>query len=269
MKTLAIFSDGHTNSLFGLAKPAVKLDNGDDVIAGATRQFIYKTYMDILDEVEKRKRGKLYSVLNGDMGEGDYKERTTTLITKDKARIVGYMNDVYDPIFQMSKGVWVVRGTEAHVGCNGELEEAMASNFKNTIKDDDLFSWKSLFLNLEGVTLDIMHHPPSNGGGRPMNRGAIVDRLASDTLFQYANNGEIAPRIVVRSHLHGFMDSDGVFWTRGIITPPLSLLTPFNFRSGINRENSLGCVLIHCHNGEYEIEPIVKKARKPQWQVVK
>lgn len=250
--------------------PKVKLDNGDDVTAGELRRFIYKTYRGLLEQVEKRKRGKLYSVLNGDMGEGDFKERTTSLITKDKTRIVGYMNDVYDPIFQMSTGVWNNRGTEAHIGCNGELEELMAQNFKNTIKDPDgNASWKSLFLNFEGVTIDIMHHPASNGGGRPMNRGNVVDRLASDTMFTYANSGEVPPQLVIRSHLHGYMDSYDRFRTRGIITPPLSLLTPYQFRSGINRENSLGCILIHCHNGEFEVEPIIEKARKPQWQVVK
>ena len=270
MKTLAIFSDGHTNSHVGLAMPKVRLDNGDDVQAGELRKFIYRTYMDILEDVEKKKKGALYSVLNGDMGEGDYKERTTSLITRDKTLILGYMNDVYDPIFQTSKGVWVVRGTEAHVGCNGELEEGMARNFKNAIKDEDTASWRSLFLNFEGVTMDIMHHPASNGGGRPMNRGNTVDRLAADTMFMYANAGDVPPQLVIRSHLHGYMNSYDRFRTRGIITPPLSLLTPYNFRSGINRENSLGCLLIYCHNGEYEIDDtLIRKARKPKWQSVK
>lgn len=270
MKTLAIYSDGHTNSYVGLAKPErLRLDNGDIVSAGEVRRFIFHTFEDILEQVDKRKRGDLYSVLNGDAGEGDYKGRTTTIISRDAAQIQKYMNDVYAPIFQMSKGVWVVRGTEAHVGCNGALEESLAANFRNTIKDKNTDSWQALFLNIDGVTMDIMHHPKGSGTSRPMNSQGLVDRLASDALFEYANAGDAPPQLVVRSHLHGYKDSHNAFRTRAIITPPLSLLTPYNYRSGINHENALGCILIHCENGQYEVEPIIMKARKQTWQVVK
>jgi hypothetical protein len=130
------------------------------------------------------------------------------------------------------------------------------------------YSWQWLPLNLDGVRMDIMHHPKGGGGGRPMNSQGGIDRIASDTLFQYANDGETPPHLVIRSHLHGYRDSRDAFRTRAIITPAMSLLTSYVYRIGINVSQPVGAVLIFCESGSYKVVPMLYPVRKASWQVI-
>jgi hypothetical protein len=114
--------------------------------------------------------------------------------------------------------------------------------------------------------MDIGHHPPSSGGGRPMNSQGVADRLAADTMFAYANAGEVPPNLVLRGHLHRYVDSRDAFKTRGIIVPSFSLLTAFTRRLGINDNPKIGCLLIYCDRGEYEVEPILYSPKRTTWQ---
>lgn len=270
MKTIAIVSDSHCNSTVGLAKPDIKLDDGDRVSAGVLRRWIFNQFEGVLEEIDKKKRGQLVGVINGDAIELDDKDRSLQLITHNTTEAVQIAVDVFTPFFEMAHSVYVVRGTTAHVGKSAQGEEALARNFDNTVPDPDSNSqtWRSLLLECEGVRLDIMHHPPSNGGGRPMNSQSLIARIAADTLFQYANRGKLPPHFVVRSHLHGYRDSGNSFRTRAIITPALSLLTEYAYRIGINESEPIGAILIYCENGQYEVEPILRKAPERSWQIL-
>jgi len=271
MKTLAVISDTHTNSIVGLSKPEIKLDDGSVVSSSIPRRWLFWTFNEILLEIDKRKKGELYGLLNGDAIELDAKKRNPTeLITQNQERAVEMGVEVFEPFFQMCTGVYVMRGTQAHTGEQAQAEEALAQNFDNTIRNDETgrASWWHLPLVFDGVLMDICHHPRGGGTGRPMNSQNGIDRIASDTLFLYANNGDVAPHLVVRSHLHGYRDSGNAFRTRAIITPAMSLLTSFTHRIGINFSEDVGVVLIHCHNGEYEIEPLKYPVRRTQWQIL-
>jgi hypothetical protein len=101
-----------------------------------------------------------------------------------------------------------------------------------------------------------------------MNSQSGIDRIASDTLFMYANDGQVPPHLVIRSHLHGYKDSRDAFRTRAIITPAMSLLTGFTHRIGINMSEPIGAILIHCHEGKYHVEPLTYPVRKPTWEIL-
>jgi hypothetical protein len=193
------------------------------------------------------------------------------LISKNKSEIIEIAREVFEPFFQMCEGVYVTRGTQAHTGLQAEYEELFASNFDNTIRNPETnrFTWWHLPLILDGVRIDACHHPRGGGGGaRPQNSQSGVDRIAADTLFFYANNREAPPHLVIRSHLHGYRDSYDAFATRAIITPPMSLLTPYPRRLGINFSEDVGAVLIYCDNSEYFVEPLKYPVRKPEWQTI-
>jgi hypothetical protein len=266
--TLAIFSDAHTNSTVGLSMPSVELQEGDKVVAGSLRSWIFHSFMDLLEQIDKKKRGELYGVLNGDMIEVDAKHRTIQTLSRDVAEINRMATDLWEPFFQSAARVWVVRGTEAHVGANSQAEELLAANFDNTVKNEETgkATWAQLLLDVDGVRLDIMHHP-SGGMGRAINSHGIADRLAVDTLFEYANAGEVIPNLVIRSHLHRYVDSHDAYRVRAIITPALTFNTSYIFRIGVSRQNDIGGLLIHCDGGEYEVEPLLYKARRPEWQI--
>jgi hypothetical protein len=270
LKTLLVISDTHSNSIVGLSKPIITLDDGSSVSANTARRWLFHTFEDILEQAEKKRNGDLYGLLNGDIVETDSKNRhRTELISQNKEEARKMAIDVLEPFFAMCKGVWVDRGTEAHTGEQAQYEESIAANFDNTIKNPETgnYSQWHLPLELDGVKIDACHHPRGGGGGaRPMNSQSGVDRIASDTLFFYANKRELPPHLVIRSHLHGYRDSYDAFATRAIITPPMSLLTAYTYRLGINFAEDVGAVLIYCDNGEYFVEPLRYPVRKPEWQ---
>lgn len=270
MKTLVVISDTHSNSTVGLAKTDIQLDDGDHVAAGTVRRWLWQRYVDILDQVKKEARGDIYGVVNGDAIELDSKNRSVQTITNNKNTAHGIACDTLEPFFDMCKGVYVTRGTEAHTGPSAQAEEAVAGNFSNTIKNEETgnYSWWHLPLIFDGVKMDIAHHPKGGGSGRPMTSQSGIDRIASDALFSYANDGERPPDLVLRSHLHGYKDSMNAFRTRAIITPALSLLTAYGHRIGINTDNDIGAIMIFCDQGKYFVKPILKKVPRPQWQEI-
>jgi hypothetical protein len=253
----------------GLAKPTVNLDDGDQVSAGTARRWLYWTFTDILKQVKEKARGDIYGLINGDVIESDAKNRSWQTITRNQSDIHAMACDTWEPFFEMCKGVWVTRGTEAHTGKSAHFEEDFAKNFTNTMRDEETgrASWWYLPLILDGVKMDVAHHPRA-GSGRPMNSQSGIDRVASDTLFTYANDGEIPPQLVIRSHLHGYRDSRDAFRTRAIITPAMSLLTSYVYRIGINVSQPVGAIMIYCHEGKYHVEPLLYPVRKPTWQAV-
>jgi hypothetical protein len=269
LKTLLIISDSHSNSTVGLAKPSVNLDDGDNVSAGTARRWLFHTFEDILKKVQDKRRGDLYAVLNGDVVELAAKHKSYQVITQNETEAVNMAAEVFEPLFQMCKGVYTIRGTEAHAGPSARAEEAFAGNFDNTIRTENgRASWWHLPLIFDGVRMDIMHHPKGGGNGRPYNKQNGVNALASDKLFEYANDGEVVPDLVIRSHLHGYKDSKDNFRTRAIITPAMSLLTSFVYRIGINISQPVGAILVYCDKGRYFVEPLLYPVRKAEWQIV-
>ena len=116
--------------------------------------------------------------------------------------------------------------------------------------------------------MDIAHHPKTGPGGRPMNKQNGILRIASDSVFEYANEGQPLPKLVIRSHLHGYRDSLDAFRVRAIITPAMSLLTANTHRIGINASEPIGGLLITCHEGKYHVEPLLTKVRKQSWMIL-
>jgi hypothetical protein len=271
VKTLLVVSDPHSNSTVGLSKPTIGLDDGSAVSANIARRWLFHTFQDILEQTQKKYNGELYALLNGDIVETDDKGRDSTgLITQNKTEAVEIATEVFEPLFQMCKGVFVTRGTEAHTGKQAQYEEAFAGNFDNVIRDEETgrASRWHLALELDGVRIDACHHPRGAGSGRPMNSQSGVDRIASDALFTYANDGLPPPHLVLRSHLHGYKDSHDAFRTRAIITPPMSLLTPYAYRIGINVSNPVGAVLIFCDDSYYFVEPLLYTVQRKQWVIL-
>ena len=270
MKTLAVISDLHSNSTVGLAPINIKLDDGDNVGAGTVRRWLWYRYQEILEQINKEKKGDLYGVINGDAVELDAKNRSQQVITRKTTEAIEIANETLEPFFGICKGGYVLRGTEAHVGASGEAEEAIAKNFDNAIHNEETgtASWWYLPLIFDGVKMDIAHHPKGGGAGRPFSSQSGIDRVASDALFEYANSGLTPPHLVIRSHLHGYKDSRDAFRTRAIITPAMSLLTAYGHRIAFNTDNHTGAIMIYCHNSEYYVKPLLQKVPRPQWVVM-
>jgi hypothetical protein len=266
MTSVVILADTHSNHKMGLNPPEITLEEGDTWGACEIQKITWNSYMDCIEKVKKIK-GEKIGIVNGDYIDIDEKNRTNQIISRDEATISSIGGDVIDPLARLCKKMYFVRGTEAHVGKGGAAEELIASDFTNAVvcPETKKKSWWYLPLEVEGVRMDIAHHPQTNGGGRPFNTQGAIDRLASDTLFMYANRGDKPPDLVIRSHIHRYLDSRDAFRVRAIITPPFTLLGAFARRLGINDEPQLGAIAIHCSGGKYEVEPILYQPRRTVW----
>jgi len=266
MTAIVVFADTHSNHKMGLNPPEAWLEEGDKWNACDIQKLTWDTYLDCLQKV-KRIKGEKIGLVNGDYVDIDPKDRTNQIISRDISTSTGIGIEAIEPFTRLCKKVYFVRGTEAHAGKGAEAEEIVARDFDHAVKcpDTKKSSWWHLLLEVDGVRLDIAHHPSASGGGRPFNSQSPIHRLASDTLFNYANRGETPPDLVIRSHVHRYLDSRDAFRVRAIITPPFTLLGAYARRIGINEEPQLGCIVIHCSGGKYEVEPILYTPRRQQW----
>lgn len=264
--TIAGIADLHLASTVSLCTPTVNLDDGGTYHASAAQLYLYRCWNSYLDQIEKRRCGDVIGVSNGDLGEGDYKQRSTQVITRNKSTITSLAANILDPLVKLSTGgFFVIRGTGAHVGPSAELEEEIAQDIGAiACPETNTASWWVLPLTIEGVRLLIYHHPGTNGAGRPMNKFSGIDRLASDIVFTYANDlRQEPPDIVMCAHIHEFRSSYDHFRTEAITLPCFSFKTEYIYRIGkAAANNRIGGVLIHCNAGEYEIEPILYQPKQ-------
>lgn len=263
--TLACIADLHIGGTTSLCKPVVNLDDGGTYHASEHQRFIWRSWNNFLEQAEKRKAGNLLTLINGDLPEGDYKSRSAQVITRNKATISGMCAETITPLASMSdQGVIFVRGTEAHAGPSAELEEEIAKDTDNAIPcpETDKYSWWTVSLTIERVPILAYHHPGGNGGGRPMNAFSSIDRLAADTLFNFANAGKEPPRLVICSHIHQYKDSYDHFRVRALTLPCWTFKNAYAHRLGLGATaNTIGGALIHFGAGEYEVEPFIYVAK--------
>lgn len=247
-----VISDTHINSSVAVSPPTVNLDDGGTYRSSRIQRALWESWNDFHAQAERITEGMTRVLfLNGDIGELDTKRRSNQLITLNKATIQRIVLDVLEPALRYADHVVVVRGTMAHTGKAGWLEEAIAADLDNAIPSgNDVFSWYQFRGVLSGVKFDVAHHGKM-GSIRQTSKGAAV-RLAIDTMDKYRDMGESPPDVVIRSHNHRRADSGRNYPTFAMFTPAWQMMTEFGYRIGA--ENSLadigGDVFI-CEGGRY------------------
>jgi hypothetical protein len=250
-------ADTHIGSSVALCKPGANLDDGGTYQLSKGQRWLWRNWETLLAKVEQTDCDELYTFLNGDLAEMDAKGRSYQLITPNTANIKALAADIFDPLAKMSAGLFVLRGTMAHAGKSAEAEETIARDLGAVqCPETGASSWWGLRWQVEGVRFDIAHHPPGSGGGRPMNSQSMIDRLASDTLFNYANAREPLPHLVIRAHIHQHKDSRDAFAVRAVTLPAWTLATEYVHRIAPHALADIGAVLVHCSAGHYEVEPV-------------
>jgi len=166
---IIVYGDTHPNSLVGLCPPIVVRDNGSQHHYSDAQAWLWEQWLNAWQTVaawKKALRAELWVVINGD-GTDDNKHSQHGLITINKSVIIDLSVEVHSIPAKHAERLFYVRGTEAHGGGAGELEEAVAQEL-GAVPDPETGnrSWWHLPLQANGVTLDIAHHPPSNSTSR-------------------------------------------------------------------------------------------------------
>jgi hypothetical protein len=267
---VAISSDHHTNSTIGLCKPYVELDDGGQYKSSKAQRWLWQCWNEYVEKVKTAVNdhdAKLVSVFNGDIFDGDH-HNTSQIITRNESTMLKMAHDVTRPLVDVSDAVYVVRGTEAHVGKSAGREEMYADDI-GAIRDKETgsASWWHLPLNVNGVTFDIAHH--GSLGRLPWTKPNATNRIAAAALVAAAEAGAKPPNLVLRSHLHQYADSGQNYSkTRVISLPGWQIATAYVQRIAPGALADVGGLIVTCKtDGSYFVDvvrfrPTARKAEK-------
>lgn len=263
--TVLFVSDTHINSTASLCNPRVKVDQGS-YTPSRTQKEIWRNWQTMIEQVEAAKRGRLISVFCGDMVEADKKQRTYQVINRNQAEILEHAAEVLEPIAKLSEKLYWVRGTSAHTGKGGCLEEDLAADFDNTVKLEKSHSVYWLPLEVAGVRFDISHH--TSMGGKLVTQKTAAIRYAKDVQDEYVEAGAKIPHLIIRAHVHRWADSESAWrQTRAIFLPCWSSSIEHEYVQKIHpgAVGQWGALLVHCAGGKYEIQKIEFEEPRKLW----
>lgn len=245
---VVVVGDLHINSTVALIPPSVQLDDGGTHRQSRAQRWIYRCWQDFWQKVEALPRSALYVVVNGDTVEGVHHATTQLVSTnlKDQFRMA---TELLEPVARASDALFMVRGTESHTGPASMWEELLAKDLGAVeCKAGRTWSWWHLPLSVEGVKLDIAHHPQTHSR-RPWTQDSAAARQASITAVEYWENDERPPDAVVRGHVHQWAKGTHKD-TWGFFHPAWQLTTAYGTRLGAGRHiEPIGGLVFQCQNG--------------------
>lgn len=151
----------------------------------------------------------------GDMGERDVKNRARDYVwARKNTAIVDNATKLLRPLIALVDHIHAVRGTMAHIGSDGGIDEAIAAQYGDTISptsgaviekgivirsEEGLYAhWYAEF-ELSGVRFDIAHHGKNRTKWTDIN--GLVS-LGNEILLRRTKNRIRVPDVVSRGHYH-------------------------------------------------------------------
>ena len=260
----------HCGSTLAAAPPeGVKLDDGGKYLPSKVQAWIWENWCDYWSQIgalAKKVKADLYVALNGDSFEGGAHHGTTQIVSAHPEpqaylahRIFGVPRDL------KPKHLFIVRGTESHVGPSGATEEAFARSVRAE-KDQESGRWSfwHLRLAIHGVRFDLQHHP-STSGNLPWTRPQAAQRLAFRIWSEHKLRELDAPHYAFRSHRHVFSDSGDAYPVRAIITPAWQAKTSFAHKVAADSIADIGgCAVLVEPSGQHEFKKFLYPPSLPQ-----
>jgi len=264
---LAVTSDHHIRSTVGLCPPqGCPLDDGGTYMPSKAQQWLWQSWVAFWGQVDKVRREEgadLYEIYNGDLIDGEH-HGTPQISTKNLADEQELALACLAPALSLAPNyVFVVRGTEAHVGKSGEREEMIARRIEAEKDPQGNASWWQLTLQINGSILQFAHH--GRIGYRPWTRANAAQMLAAELTIDHSSS-PYAPQLAVFSHHHQVADSYDNYPVRVIQTPAWQLATAYVHRIKPGALASIGGLVIICREGEYSVEKVIyKPEREKPW----
>lgn len=268
----AIVSDLHCNSTLGLCPVSgVQLDEGGWYLPSNEQKKLWECWVEYWAIVRARLHpgDLLHVVVNGDAIDGDH-HRTRQIISKNLAATQHEIAvEALQPALALKPhAVFVVRGTEAHVGGSAEYEERLARAIGGVRRTDDgAYSWWHLQAISQGVLLDFAHH--GTVGRLPWTRPNATVSLAARIALAAVKAGRRAPDLAIRSDKHQGADSYDHLPVRVIQTRAWQLSTAYVHKIAAGSLPEIGGLIVTCANGKYDVEKVeFEWKREEPWQSV-
>jgi len=236
IRQIVVVSDLHCGCQLGLCPPSdqyhVPLDGGGWYNPSVLQQKVWEWWELFWREwVPHNTRGEPFAiVINGDTLDGVH-HGSNTQITHNIADQISIAAACLTPFITAAEVVYVVRGTEAHVGPSAQNEEILAERIGAKRTAEGRYSRDELRLRVNNALVDIQHHIS------PVNSTAFeTTALQKEYVIACEEAGKWGvelPDVIVRSHRHRLAKTE-VPAEKGsgiaITTPGWQLRTPYAFR---------------------------------------
>lgn len=203
VSNVVIVSDTHCGCRLALCPPeGLPVDDGGVYAPSDFQRAIWGHWREFWDEfVPSVVHGEDFAVVvNGDAVEGNH-HRSTTQISHNPADQEECAYRVLAPIMDRCKGrMYIVRGTEAHVGSSGCDEERLARRLGIAEDSNGKRAKWELWLRLGPSLVHLSHHIGTTGS-RAHESTAVLKEL-TEAYGEAAQWGEEPPDFIVRSHRH-------------------------------------------------------------------
>lgn len=267
-EAVILIADTHINGKTALCPPDVIDDDGDIHQQNLIQKWLWHTWNKCLDDIKEITKNLYRTVIfDGDIVDLDSKNRSHQIISRNPSVIMRMADPVLMPLIDFADRTFFVRGTEAHVGKSGYIEEMLAERY-HAEKDKDFgtYSWWQLRAEFSGVKFDVAHH--NSLGGLAYTYPNNMNRLVQITRLHYMDWEEKPPDVIVRAHMHRFVDTGKTFSTRGVSLPCWQFQNAYLYR--IRKENDMphiGACIFICDNGKKElIDLLYRPKRSPMWK---
>lgn len=249
--------------------PIVRLDEGAEYHASKEQLWLLDKWHQFWGEVRdqrKKVKGDLYIVSNGDATEGAHHQTTQILSGNLEAQTYALYQLFDVPMALKPDKVFIVRGTEAHVGQSAQSEESLGRHYGSERSPTGTWSWWELPMELHGIRLDFRHH--GRVGGRPWTRGSGIGALAFQIWVNHVENDLPYPHLAIRSHRHTHQDSGDLYKTRAIVTPAWQLMTAHGHKVVAEELADLGGLIVTVFpEGRYEVKVVrFRPDPTPAWK---
>lgn len=271
---VAFTSDQHAGGTTAACPPEVRLDDGGYYKASKPQSWLYQSWGDYwarVDAVRREVDGDLYEVFGGDLVDGAH-HRTTQILSENpngQAAVVDAMLKI--PLALNPEKLFVIRGTEAHVGQSASAEERIASGLRKDKRpivgdpESGTASWWHLRMEIQGVRLDVTHH--GRTGQREHTRGSQAVLHAHDILLSHVKNGDDYPHLCLRGHHHKFNDSHDAAPVRVVTSGAWQLGTSYVHKVAADSLADVGGLIVVIRDGTYTVEKVhFKASRGPVWR---
>lgn len=233
---VVVTGDWHVNDTVGLCPPIYHREKQANYRPGPAVRALWRAWTEfwsLIAEKKKETGATVYAIANGDLGDMN-RHDTVQLISPRRMDVKRAMIDVAKPMVDVADKVFVIRGTAAHTGGCGELEEFLAQDITSAVHcpDEKSASWWVLRAMFGGVRFDITHHPPT-ASRRPWTRNAAVGRAAAIVAGRYLKEGleRERPDYAIFSHAH-YHGAGAEMGTEARFIPPFKMVGAFGHRLG-------------------------------------
>lgn len=229
LMNLIIVSDLHCGCRLGLCPPQISLDDGAIYKHTPLQADIWKRWQYFWEQwVPVVTKGEPYGIaINGDALDGVHHNAVTQITNNltDQARIakVCILPIIRD---EMCRFYYHLRGTEAHVGASGQMEERLAAELNAEPDEDGRHARWELKVEIGTGLIHMTHHI---GTASP----TTVYKELQEAFMESARWGQRCPDVICRSHVHRHIETriqtDRGFAT-SFTTPGWQAKTPFVYR---------------------------------------